>query len=66
MCGFREKYSTQHAICQLLSDLESWLDDGQYAGQILMDLSKAYDCNPYDLLLAKLQTYGINENSLIS
>ena len=64
MCGFREKYSTQHAIFQLLRNLQSWLDDGQYAGLILMDLSKAYDCIPYDLLLAKLLAYGVDENSL--
>ena len=34
-------------------------------GTVLMDLSKAYDCLPHDLLIAKLAAYGF-ENSATS
>ena len=29
-----------------------------------MDLSKAYDCIPYNILPAKLLAYGVDENTL--
>ena len=30
-----------------------------------MYLSKTYDCLPYDLLIAKLETYGLDRESLL-
>ena len=64
LCSFREKHSTQHTIFQLIRNLQDWLDNGKYFGMVLMDLSKAYDCIPYDLLLAKLKAYDIEKKSI--
>ncbi len=64
LCGFREGYSTQHALLRLIEDLKKNLDNKKSAGTVLMDLSKAFDCLPHKLLLAKLKTYGFSDNSV--
>ena len=48
----------------MLSSLQSWqkaLDNSQYVGTVLINLSKAYDCFPHDLLL---EAYGLDKTSL--
>ena len=34
-------------------------------GAILMDLLRAFGCIPHDLMIAELQAYGFDENSLV-
>ena len=64
LCGFRKAHSTQHALCKLLQAWQEELDKGGFAGTILMDLSKAYDCLPHDLFVAKLEAYGVGKAAL--
>ena len=64
LCGFRKAQSTQHAIFKLLTSWQNSLDRGGFVSSILMDLLKAYDCLPHDLLLAKLQAYGFSKESI--
>ena len=64
LCGFRKKYNTQHALFHLLKNWQTCLDKHGYVGTLLMDLSKAYDCLPHDLIIAKLEAYGFGKKSL--
>ena len=61
LCGFRKGHSTQHEFLNLLKNWQKCLDKSGVVGTILMDLSKAYDCLPHDILLAKLSAYGSDE-----
>ena len=64
LCGFRKAHSTQYALFRLLQKWQKELDSGGFIGTILMDLSKAYDCLPQDLLIAKLEAYSLHNDSL--
>ena len=64
LCGFREGYSTKHALIRMIEKWKEALDNSSIVGTILMDLSKAYDCLPHDLLVAKLAAYGFDISSL--
>ena len=64
LCGFRKGYNAQHALLRLKNQLNKSLDRKENIGLIMMDLSKAFDCIPHNLLIAKLYAYGFDKNSL--
>jgi len=64
LCGFRKGHSTQHALLKLLEDWRDKLDSKHIIGTVLCDLSKAFDTLPHDLMLAKLNAYGLGYNAL--
>ena len=62
-CSYRTQVSTQIALLPLIERWEIMLDKG-YAGAVLMDLSKSFDTINYELLTAKLHTYGFSKEAL--
>ena len=63
-CGFRRGYNAQHCLITLIEKWKKSVDNGGAFGALLIDLSKAFDCLPHELLIAKLDAYGFDKSSL--
>ena len=58
--AFRQGMGCQSTLLRMVEDWRNALDICQYAAAIMMDLSKAFDCIPHDLLIGKLRAYGLS------
>ena len=64
LCGYRKRFNTQTALLPLLEKWKSASDKKEFAGTVLMYLSKAFNRINHQLLIAKSNPYGFSEPSL--
>ena len=57
--GFRAKHSTNHALLSITEMIREALDNSNFACGIFIDLQKAFDTVDHQILLKKLEHYGI-------
>ena len=62
--GFRTGYSCQNAISELIGTVLKNQEGNKLTIGVFIDLSKAFDTLSHDILLRKLQKYGIRGTPL--
>ena len=64
LSAFRQRYGCQDTLLTLIENWRKDLLKKHKIGALLMDLSKAFDCMPHDLLIAKFKAYGVQDQSI--
>ena len=62
--AYRRSYNSHHVLIRLIEEWREYLDKGFIVGAVMTDLSKAFDRILHDLLIAKLEAYGLGEKVL--
>ena len=57
--GFRGNRSTSMAVMELVEEVSTAIENGDYTVGVFIDLKKAFDTIDHNLLLNKLEKYGV-------
>ena len=57
--GFRKKHSTNHALLEIFEKIKEKLDQKTFSCGVFIDLEKAFDTVNHNILIKKLEFYGI-------
>ena len=62
--GFRKNNSTMNALIKITEKIKESIDKGKYGCGIFIDLRKAFDTVNHDILLLKMEHYGVRGSTL--
>ena len=62
--AYLKRHSTQASLRRVIDDWLEQINDNSLTGACLLDVSKCYDSINHDILLKKLEMYGIADNEL--
>lgn len=62
--GFKKGHSTQHAVIKLVDEILIGFDKNKHTLGVFIDLAKAFDTVDHEILLYKLNNYGIKNKNL--
>ena len=57
--GFCSHHSTDRAVLSIIDQVQKAIEDRDYSCGIFLDFSKAFDTVNHNILLSKLEFYGI-------
>ena len=62
--GFRNAYSTNHALSSIAEEIRKVLDNNEFSCGVFLDFQKAFDTFNHKILIDKLYHYGVRGATL--